>query len=464
MKGRHRKVLLVLALCSVVGLMLGMSPAFAHAPTTNQVDVFPNDNDTDGQTGFGAGHGPDGGGEDSESKVSSDVLDTGANFSGITDPSATAYGWIGCADAGNPTTSTPGGACDVFGVDTSGKAGQMPVGFPQGHYWRMQMKIPVDYEGGPFDLYGAACASDGNPATQPTDTNHCVLETAGNLGGNTCSPPGSNCLDDMHFDHTAITTDHGATSGGRIESVQAGSTTCGTIEAHGCALPNLQALTITAVSGPAPNSADGMGFCLENEAVFGNNNDDPDPSVAPPVAGNCDVFAFDGGPAAGPGGTDLWSVTIPAVQLASDSVWYIAITEHDDGSATDSIVESGKGDCRGDVFSTTGDDCQFDAVQVMFNPTGQGGGPPAPPGPPVPPTPPAPPGGGGGGGCNRIVGNARDNVLNGTAVCDNINGKAGDDLMRGKKGNDKIRGGGGTDIAKGGGGNDNCTAERERSC
>ena len=272
---RHRKLLFAVTLCSVVGLVFGVSvPASAHAPTTNTSHGFPNETNGDGHVGIAgipATHGPDtAGGESSEGEVISDVLSTGANFSAVTDPSASAYGWVGCTDTGDPVVATPGGACDVFGVDTSPKVGMMPVGSPAANYFRLQTKIPVDYEGGPFDLYGVGCASDGNPATQPTDLNHCTLDTGGAVAGPTegtvgalcASPTATQCHDSMHFDHTAVTTDHGATTGGRVESVVAGGTTCDSIAAHGCALPNLQPLTVEILSDPAPNSADAVAVCL----------------------------------------------------------------------------------------------------------------------------------------------------------------------------------------------------------
>jgi Ca2+-binding RTX toxin-like protein len=79
-----------------------------------------------------------------------------------------------------------------------------------------------------------------------------------------------------------------------------------------------------------------------------------------------------------------------------------------------------------------------------------------------------PAGGGGGGGttpCNRIRGNGKNNLLVGTAGCDNIFARGGDDTSRGKAGNDKLNGGRGFDKGRGGPGTDTCPrTEDKKSC
>jgi hypothetical protein len=76
--------------------------------------------------------------------------------------------------------------------------------------------------------------------------------------------------------------------------------------------------------------------------------------------------------------------------------------------------------------------------------------------------------GGGGGGttpCNRIRGNGKNNLLVGTAGCDNIFARGGDDTSRGKAGNDKLNGGRGFDKGRGGPGTDTCPrTEDKKSC
>jgi Ca2+-binding RTX toxin-like protein len=519
-KIRHRKLLSVIAACTLLGsLALASTPAAAHVPPDNNTNFNPDEFNGNGHVGIAGGAtahrdpAEEAPGQTKEAEILSDNQDgfgTTFQLRGVADNQASFYEWYDCADGGNP--SLPGGGvagCAPIATDTSGDPSPTPPGEGPALAFSGEYNIPASSEASlPRDVYGIACAQDARAGGPPFDTSHCI---AGDVPAPVAAREGSCaftgdvaagvCVADVHMDDAqgnGHTTAQGQTQAGRIQAIVTTSTTFSGDAVHGAGLKNGEAPTFIVFT--SPGGVDAVQICMD----AGSDDEAANDQAPNGTGGGCTHSGTDTSPTPGGGagcnagaptqaGGDCFAVTVDTPN--ANRVWGVSAIEYEDPNAGEGTT-FGTGDCAGSTVSNDGDDCQLDKIYVTT--TAQGEAIVQPP----PPPPPPPPGRGGtrrlcnrnrpnangpeiligtngpdqicgfGGkdtlrgknGPDTLRGGPGKDVLAGSRGKDNLRGGGGADTMRGGSGADTLRGGGGNDIARGGGGNDLCRAETRRGC
>jgi Ca2+-binding RTX toxin-like protein len=465
---RGHRMWAVFVACTVLGIFgLVASPTPAHEPDDVN-DQYPGDK--------GSGHddleapptahkdgGADVAGDDSdEAKVlSDDSVGVGGSavLRGTAQPTEAVFGfaqWYDCLE--NDTPSMAGDACTHVAVDTTADAIPLPTGFAPADdgvaftaFWDIPQAsdaaLQITADGGlGRQFHFAPCLADGRQGGVPFDDPHCERTSA--------AP--------VHVDNASA--GHQATTAGRIHQIvtAAGTFVAGAaFDTNGAGLKNNEDVTLIAFTSQASPGVDALHACIDTGIVDvdDDNNDTPDGRGT-----GCDINEVDEDPTPGGGsachaaapavsGADCWSILLD--ELPTDDLISILIVEYDDQDAG-GAEESGDGDCAGDSFSNSGDDCILD--EIVVSTTAQGESPGVQP--PVPPPPPPV------AGCTgkRVNGNARPNVLRGTCGPDKIFGKANNDRLLGKAANDLLNGGADFDRCTGGPGRDRfakCEAKKQ---
>jgi hypothetical protein len=489
----NRRILGLFVLCSMVGWFgLMASPAGAHVPPDNNANFNPDEWNGDGQAALGAGHGPDPDPANTkEGEVPSDAEDgfgTTYELRAVADSQTAFYEWYDCTEDSNP--SLTGAACAPIATDTTPDAAPAPPGEGTAASFTGSYNIPSTSDGGPRDWYGIACNSDANTGGPPFDTSHCIANDVvpPNFEGDCglVTPIPQTCLANLHPDDAQTTSDHTATTAGRIANFVTASRNFTQVEAHGAGLKNGDSLTVIAFT--SAGGVDAVQVCMDQFS------DDETPNDLAPAgeggAGTCTHTGTDTSPTPGGGtgcdaaaptaaGGDCWSVTIGVPN--ANTVFGVSLIEIRDTNDAEGAT-FGTGDCSGAVLAAadTGDDCQLDKVYVTTTAAGEAGAPaPAPAPTPAPPGPaPGTPGNPITGAallCDRsrpsspqseiVIGDHRKNRICGFEGNDTLRGLGNNDTLVGGANNDTLAGGPGRDLGKGGGGVDRCRGvENTNSC
>ena len=500
MVGKNRRILGLFLACTVVG-WFGMvaAPAGAHTPPDNNANFNPDEFNGDGQNGYlgqaNPSHGPDTtGGVVKEGEVMSDAnegFDTSYELRAVADIQTTFYEWYDCLDGGNPALAAAAPGCAPIATDTTPDPAATPPGEGSAHAFSGSYNIPTTSEGATMtsvirDVWGIACANDAIKGGPPYDTSHCIpSDTAPPTGAGGFEPSGgttactgvavnATCINDVHMDDAQTTTEHAATSSGRIHMLVTTSRTYTHPDVHGASLKNGEDLTVIAFTGPT--GVDAVQICLDQSSDDEQHNDVLPTGGGVAARGGCthsgtDTTNTPGGGSAchaaaptAPGG-DCWAVTIGVPN--ANNVFGVSLIEYEDNNPVEGTT-AGTGDCAGAnapipaVGAGAGDDCQLDKIYVTTtlagtDPTFVPTPPPAPPPVPLPPTPPANPCPA---GLKALRGTSGNDKIRGTSGCDKIRGRGGDDNIRAKAGDDVLNGGPGDDVLNGGSGNDKCIIKR----
>jgi hypothetical protein len=470
---RYRRLGGIFLACTMLGwLAFTAAPASAHVPPDNNQYFNPDEWNGDGDLGFGGTHGPDSGGtpESKEAEIVSDDEDgfgTVYELRAVADEQAVFYEWYDCLDQDYPGTT--GQQCAPIFTDPTGDPAPTPPGESPALAFSGTYDIPESSvaQDPTRDWWGIACANDARAGGPPFDTSHCATNdvASGDLEIGDCGVDAGLaanqdiCADDIHVDNAQNTTsDHAATTNGRIAALVQPSGPFTGERVHGAGLKNGENLTVVAFT--SAGGVDAIHICMDQ----GSDDETANDNAPNGDGGGCDLNGTDISPTPGGGagcqaaapvapGGDCWSVTIGVPN--ANAVYGVSLIEINDLSLPDGGdaegATFGTGECAGDFPNSTGDDCQLDKIYLTTTAQGE------------------PAGGGGGGGGDGAAGvcppfkvkrgTAGNNKLKGTAGCDRLVGKAGNDVLIGKAGNDVLVGGAGVDVCRGGPG-----VDRFRGC
>jgi hypothetical protein len=398
LKSRHRRTFaLAVTVCITAFTGLVATPASAHAPVGNEM-FNPDEFNGDGACGLalatpetavgcetdpGNPHVPadnDDGNDTGETKEAEIAADTphevGSTYPlrSVSFTDAVLYEWWDCDDTAGDEFTT--GQCSLIATDTTPNPSTAPFLAPVVNAWSGEFNIPAAEEGSNRHIRGVACASDYSAGTaNPSAASHCTHDT-------TDSSDAGIGVEDMHFDDSSSTADHGErTTGGRIWAIDYGFAAApgpdlDGDDVHGAVVPNDESFTIVGFTsdpdgaGTGTTDVDAVHFCLDEDS------DPLTPNDSAPVDGGgtgCDSDTVDTDPDTASGVcsslgapfnlSDCWEATFSGGDIPDGDQFAVSMIEYDDALGGGADI-SGSGDCEGDTRSDDGDDCQLDKIYL----------------------------------------------------------------------------------------------------